>query len=404
MSTEAFEKIYCFLDYKDILRTSQTCRSAYEASLSERVWLEQGLRKYTFFRPKSKLKSLFKDKVVLKETLKGNPSDYMMMPCLGHRDYISCLSVWNEGVITGSNNGEVFVWVPEYEEGYMYVALQKHLAPIQQLQTENHLLAVLSTDGVINVWALVTPEFDLCASFEIQNSYDLEIKLKDHKVLVTGQKNSQTNLWVLCCQTGTALFNTQVTPSCLKADLSGSEVFGVSEFSVFKWNWKTKTLMTQKETQQTNPLSVGVFSCKVVTVFEESILVYNSFLLCVGKVSLSVLCVSMVENTVCVQTNLSQVEFYKFSNKLEKIGSLSLDNEITGIASSSYNYAVVTRSNNVYVCDKALGRLRYELPGQPFNQPKYFVGNPGDSCLVNFDNSKIALAFGNLLRVYSFDN
>ena len=73
------------------------------------------------------------------------------------------------------------------------------------------------------------------------------------------------------------------------------------------------------------------------------------------------------------------------------------------------NAIVGCDDNSIHVYDSKNGQMAYVLLGgsrNPRNKPASFVENPNlqGCCMAFLDEVKIIGVFGNLIRVYSFDN
>lgn len=105
LSANIYTLIYSFLDYKDIVRASSSCRNAKIGAEKEVVWRELCLRRWIFCRVSKSMnswKGVFIRRMRTHEgILRGTPQDYAMVACRGHTDYITSVLVVGDYVISG---------------------------------------------------------------------------------------------------------------------------------------------------------------------------------------------------------------------------------------------------------------------------------------------------------------
>ena len=82
--------------------------------------------------------------------LAGKPSDFKMTPMRGHKSFVSCLKMYRNNLVSGSNDNTVRVWNVRSKDALR--TLEGHSACVNSVEFSEMRIASSSEDGTARLW------------------------------------------------------------------------------------------------------------------------------------------------------------------------------------------------------------------------------------------------------------
>lgn len=411
-------EVLSFLAYKEIVQVSGTSKGVYKGSLQERLWRELCLKQWTFCRKGkySSWRDCFIGKMKIREgMLRGSSEDYEMVACRRHTDYITTVLLLGEAVVSGTVNGEVCVWTPEGRDVYHCIELRSHRATVEFIAVYEGVLWTATMDGQIFVYNIEYPNFIHRNEFTIEIERISDLYIENDIVYIWGNLEQDAVLLKKHVENTEfiTLFNSPSLMAAPNLIIENNSAYVAGSSRLLHLDLNSGAIKSYAAVQ----------NLEKIQKIHEKIIVQSP-----GQISLYSPVLSLIVTSPAIPLN-SAISIYESSNTLRvtyisfsTLTILSLiNNQFVPLQTVSFNFTphslhvkdynltVSSNNNSVHIFSANSLAARYVLLGGTMNPrlvPKSFVPHPTlPGCsFATADETKIVASFGNLLRIYNFDN
>ena len=370
-----------------------------------------------------------------------------MIACRGHKAHITALAFNGDLIVSGSNDGTIIFWTPENEEEYKKHIFEVHTSPVTKIEIDidERRVVTLSDDCAIGIWNIQNLPNEIAHERTLttdMNRQHLSLHLRLNTIILTGHRNGDATLEVMKIDEGNVLvsllMSTRVATqgdrqiSCESEAADKNEVIYVGHNNGAVSQWRIKSIQCSRETMVAEGQPITILRLnkrinKLLVATQANMYIYEAetmALLCqldsgatTGNIYTTLIQGGM--QIMHLEHASHEVKYYNYvqssqgnslTHSLLPGQNLRIDQtRINSVDGNISNAILGCANNSIHVYDCKTGQMAYVLLGgsvNPRNRPASFVENPNlqGCCMAFLDEVKIIGVFGNLIRIYSFDN
>jgi len=456
--------IFKFLQPHDILRFERLCKKFKEVAQMDHIWRSACLFTWPFvhnYRNETWRGTYKRKKLSQFRMETGEIDDYIMIPLRAHKNYVTALHVMEEGILSGDVDGDIIHWIEDDTE---YAKEDPEAFTPKKIWTSSNeikkflihpskkFITAFALDNTLEVFSFNSEErkIEHKSTIKTEGARILYIEVYEDNVLVFC--HGQPEILVYNCGSGLCIQRIALkerTSVIEAANIESQAMLAIWRQYLFIPCSKTdeyfahqKTYFIDKHDLKNNKV-VGTFNlpsaCQVLTISGDTLIVimkdkllfydpntlkelcsYNfvqiSFNYC------SVITRGPVITTYLVGTQDFDIRAYNHNPRIKKHDAIKLKVAhkeehklaINSVDSFENKLATASCDMTVAIWDMLTGSHLYRLygnininliGGSLLVKPKSFVENPNKAgiAIVKMNEGRIAVAIGNLIRVYAFD-